>query len=252
MDPFSLKNKTILITGASSGIGRSCAIACSNSDANVVLISRNESKLKETMELLKEGNHMVMVFDVNNFTAIDDLVASIFVKYGKIDGFVHSAGIEKTLPVSLTKPLDYQELFNTNVIASFEFIKALSKKKYCSENGASYIVISSVMSIVGSSGRIAYSASKGAIVSGTRSLAIELAPKKIRVNNISPGVVETDMIKKLFDTVSEESKQQIIREHPLGIGSPSDVAHACVYLLSDASIWITGSNLIIDGGYSCK
>ena len=141
-------------------------------------------------------------------------------------------------------------MFSVNVIAGFELAKIISKKKYLYKNGASFVFISSVMGILGQLGKIGYCSSKGSLISGVKAMALELASKKIRVNCILPGVVETEMSNEMFQKLSEESKKNIVDMHPLGLGKPEDIAYACVYLLSDSARWVTGTNLIIDGGYS--
>lgn len=253
MNPFSLKGKKILITGASSGIGKQCAVSCSQMGAIVILIGRNKDNLEKTMALLSGGDHKYFVFDVTNYSGIEGIVNDIVSKTGKISGFIHSAGIDLPKPLNVTKPKNYEALFATNVIAGFEFAKILSKKKYTDESGSSFVFISSIVSIVGNASLSAYSASKGAIVSGMRSIALELADKKIRVNAISPGqIFNTKMTTDKFSLLSKEDIVKISECHPLGMGSAEDVANGCIYLLSDASKWITGTNLIIDGGYSAK
>jgi NAD(P)-dependent dehydrogenase (short-subunit alcohol dehydrogenase family) len=252
-DPFSLKGKNILITGASSGIGRQCAISCCQMGARVILIGRRTEKLAETIQMLPSSNNLFYSFDVNNYHEIESVVADTVSRIGSIHGFIHSAGIEYVFPLAVIKPIHYQELFGTNVIAGFEFAKILSKRKYSNPEGCSFVFISSVMGISGNPSLIGYSASKGALISGVKSMALELAPKNIRVNAISPGFIkDTEMTSQLFKVLGEESKIKIINEHPLGFGTTLDVANACIYLLSDASKWITGTNLIIDGGYSAK
>ena len=253
MNPFALTGKKILITGASSGIGKQCAISCSQMGATVILIGRNEENLEKIMALLSKGDHQYYVFDVTNYSEIEDLVIDTVNKSGKVSGFIHSAGIELSLPINVTKPEHYEVLFATNVIAGFEFAKIISKKKYANESGSSFVFIASIMSIVGNSSLTGYSASKGAIIAGIRSLALELADKKIRVNAISPAQIsETKMTHDKFSLLSKENVHKIFSSHPLGLGSTEDVANGCIYLLSDASKWITGTNLIIDGGYSAK
>ena len=253
MNPFALTGKKILITGASSGIGKQCAISCSQMGATVILIGRNEENLEKIMALLSKGDHQYYVFDVTNYSKIEDLVIDTVSKSGKVSGFIHSAGIDLSLPINVTKPEHYEALFATNVIAGFEFSKILSKKKYSDESGSSFVFIASIMSIVGNSSLTGYSASKGAIIAGIRSLALELADKKIRVNAISPAQIsETKMTHDKFSLLSKENVHKIFSSHPLGLGSTEDVANGCIYLLSDASKWITGTNLIIDGGYSAK
>jgi NAD(P)-dependent dehydrogenase (short-subunit alcohol dehydrogenase family) len=135
------------------------------------------------------------------------------------------------------------------LIAGFELAKILSKKKYSHEQGSSFVFISSVMGILGQKGKVGYCCSKGAVITGCKAMALELAPKNIRVNCVLPGVVKTEMTEKLFKIIPQESKDNIIAMHPLGLGTPDDIANACVFLLSDASRWVTGANLLVDGGY---
>jgi len=251
-NPFSLKNKNILITGASSGIGRQCAIIFSKFGANVILIARSKERLKETYNKLDKGNHLIISQDITEYNKLEEIVNTAVDKIGKISGFVHSAGIEMTLPLRNMQPSYYEKMFSVNVIAGFELAKIISKKKYIDKNGASFIFISSIMGIVGNPALIGYSASKGALISATKSMAIELVSKNIRVNSISPGHVKTEMANRLFEKISEKSKKEIIEMHPLGLGRPDDIANASAFLLSDASRWITGTNLIVDGGYSAK
>ena len=249
-NPFSLKNKTILITGASSGIGRQCATTFSQLEANVILIARNEERLKETYNKLDKGNHLIISQDITEYNKLEEVVNTAVDKIGKISGFVHSAGIEMTLPLRNMQPSYYEKMFSVNVIAGFELAKIISKKKYINKEGASFVFISSVMGILGQAGKVGYCSSKGALISGAKAMALELAKKNIRVNCVLPGVVETEMSNEMFQKLSEESRKNIVDMHPLGLGKPEDIAYACVYLLSDSARWITGTNLIIDGGYS--
>ena len=249
---FSLKNKNILITGASSGIGRQCAIIFSQLGANVILIARSKERLKQTFDKLEKGNHLTISQDITEYNKLEEVVRCSVEKVGKISGFVHSAGIEMTLPLRSMQPSYYENIFSVNVIAGFELAKIISKKKYINKDGASFVFISSVMGILGQSGKVGYCSSKGALISGTKAMALELAKKNIRVNCVLPGVVKTEMINKMFENLPEESKKTIMDMHPLGLGKPNDIAHACTYLLSDAARWITGTNLIVDGGYSAK
>jgi NAD(P)-dependent dehydrogenase (short-subunit alcohol dehydrogenase family) len=247
---FSLSNKNIIITGASSGIGRECAITFSQLGANVILIARNEERLKKTFNKLSKGNHIVIVQDITKYDKLEEIVSNAVKKVGKISGFVHSAGIEITLPLRSMTPSYYEDMFAINVISGLELARIISKKKYLDKNGASFVFISSVMGILGQLGKIGYCSSKGSLISGVKAMALELAFKKIRVNCILPGVVETEMSNEMFQKLSEESKENIVDMHPLGLGKPEDIAYACVYLLSDSARWVTGTNLIIDGGYS--
>ena len=251
-NPFSLKNKNILITGASSGIGRQCAITFSQLGSNVILIARNKERLKYTFNKLEKGNHLIISQDITEYDKLEQIIKYSVEKIGRISGFIHSAGIEMTLPLGSMQPSYYEKMFSVNVIAGFELAKIISKKKYLDKTGASFVFISSIMGIVGNPALIGYSASKGALISAIKSMALEFISKNIRVNCISPGHVETEMASKLFEKISEESKKSIIDMHPLGLGKPEDIANACAFLLSDASSWITGTNLIVDGGYSAR
>lgn len=254
MNPFLLENKNIIITGASSGIGRQTAISCSRMGANVFLIARNKERLDETLfQMQDRDKHEILVLDVTNFDEIEKTIQSIVNKHGKIDGFIHCAGSELTMPTIAMKALIYQEMYSVNVISAFEFTKHISKKKYCSELGCSIIFISSVMGIVGEVAHLSYCSTKGALIAGAKALALELASKKIRVNAISPAQIENTLItQKMLDNFTDENRKNKLSMHPLGYGQTEDVANACIYLLSDAGRWVTGTNLIVDGGYSAK
>lgn len=249
---FNLDNKNIMITGASSGIGKQCAITFSQLGANMILVARNKERLEQTFNKLNKGNHIFIVQDITEYDKLEEIVNFSVEKIGKISGFVHSAGIDKLLPFKLIEPDIYKEMFATNMISGFELARIISKKKYVNKEGASFVFISSIMGILGQIGKIAYCSSKGAIVSGVKAMALELVPKKIRVNSILPAVVETEMSKQVLGNLSEESREEILNMHPLGLGKPDDIAYACAFLLSDTSRWITGTNLIVDGGYSAK
>jgi len=249
---LNLNNKNIIITGASSGIGRQCAITFSQFGANIILVARNKEKLEQTLNKLNKGNHITFVQDLTKYDKLEEIVATAVKNIGRISGFVHSAGTEMILPLKGMQPSYYEKMFAINVIAGFEIAKIISKKKYLDEKGASFVFISSVMGILGQPGRVGYCSSKGALISGVKAMSLELAKKNIRVNCILPGVVETEMSNEMFQRLSEESKKEIIDMHPLGLGKPEDIANASAFLLSDAAKWMTGSNLIIDGGYSAR
>lgn len=250
-NPFSLKDKIVLITGASSGIGKQCAISCSKMGAIIILVARNEDRLKSVMAELEGDNHIYFSIDVTEYDKIADIVKKAVEKVGKIDGFIHSAGIEMTKPLKVLKSTDIEDMFSVNVIAGFELAKIITKRKY-SNLSASLVFISSIMGKYGQPGKIAYCASKAAVIGGVKALALELASKNIRVNCVLPAVVNTEMSKILFDNLGKQEQEKILNMHPLGLGDSEDVANACIYLLSDASKWVTGTNLIIDGGYSAQ
>lgn len=249
--PFSLNGKNILITGASSGIGKACAVTAVRLGATVVLVGRETETLEAACATLEKGRHLILTHDVTEFEKTESTVRQAVECVGRLHGLVHSAGMETTLPLKMTKPANYEKLFAVNLIAGFEYARAISKNKFISEDGGSFIFISSVMAIAGQSGLVGYCASKGALLSGARAMALELAPMKIRVNTILPGhVMGTRMADKTFKKLPEKAREAIINAHPLGLGAPEDVANACVYLLSEAARWVTGSALTVDGGYS--
>lgn len=252
MGLFSLSNKTILITGASSGIGRSCAVQCSKMGASLLLMGRNVDELNRTVSELQPGTKVEMIVaDFSKMVDLELVIAEKILTIGKIAGFIHCAGVEKTLPLKKQSSEVFQSIFDINVFAGFELAKIISLKKYKAEK-ASFVFIASVAGMVGESGKTIYSASKGAVISGARSMSMELARSDIRVNSISPAMVKTPILEKMFDGIGEEATQNIIKKHPLGIGEPEDVANACVFLLSDAAKWITGTNLVVDGGYTAQ
>ena len=250
-NPFSLKNKIIVITGASSGIGEQCAKSISDFGATVVLIGRNKDRLKAVSESLNNRPHLMIPIDLTNYSEIEDAIKYIVNSIGNISGFVHSAGTECSVPISMMEPDNYEDLFAINTIAGFELAKVISKKKYIDSKGASFVFIASTMGIIGIPSLVGYSASKGALISGSKSLALELAKKKINVNCISPGhILGTNMTDNAFAKIPKEAILKLKDKYPLGFGDSNDIANACIFLLSDASKWITGTNLVIDGGYT--
>jgi NAD(P)-dependent dehydrogenase (short-subunit alcohol dehydrogenase family) len=252
-NPFSLNGKLILVTGASSGIGRQCAIFCSQMGATVVLFGRNQERLKETLRLMEEPDkHVIYSIDLLEYEKISVIVKEIVSQKGRIDGLINCAGISSTLPLNAVSPEKMEHFFQTNVIGGINLTKQVAKRPHISENGGSIIFISSVMGVTGESGKILYSMTKGALNSAVRSMSVELASRKIRINSISPGVVESPMSKSAVYSKDEESRSKIQSLHPLGLGSAKDIANACIFLLSDAARWITGTNLIVDGGYLAK
>ena len=250
-NPFSLQNKTILITGASSGIGRQCAVDCAKMGANIIMVGRNEERLRDTLKLLEGQNHFYLVADIVDYKEFDYILSECLSKSGPINGFIHAAGIEKTLLLRNLKPNDFIDIYTTNFVSGINILKYISKKNNYLR-GCKVIFISSITASVARVGTLAYTASKGAIVSAVRELAVELAPKGINVNCISPGTVLTPMMENFLNSLSEEDREKRLSGFPIGIGNPEDISLACVYLLSDAARWITGQNIIIDGGYTAQ
>ncbi|UPT70039.1 MAG: SDR family oxidoreductase [Flavobacterium sp. JAD_PAG50586_2] len=258
MNRFSLFDKVIIITGASSGLGKACAIECAVMGAKLVLLGRDVDRLNETLaeinKLPESSASDSLIYSVDLLNDLDELANIIddaVSKLGKVDGFIHAAGVEKTLPVSSLKSSDYETIFKVNTVSGFELAKIASKKKYVSDK-ASFVFISSITAVIGRVGVVAYAASKGALVSGSKSMALELAAKNIRVNCICPGTILTPMMVKYLESISEEEQEKRKEGFPLGLGETVDVANAAIFLLSDASKWITGQNLVVDGGYTAR
>ncbi|MCT4588714.1 MAG: SDR family oxidoreductase [Carboxylicivirga sp.] len=249
---FSLAGKTIVVTGASSGIGRACAILCAQQGARLLLIGRNVERLQETVDQAENGQqHQTLQVDLCDYESVEEQMKQLLPQLGNIHGLVNCAGISTTLPFNSVRTEKMRHFFETNVFATLHLTRLLLKSKRF-EKAGSVVFISSVMGVVGSAGKSLYSMTKGALISASRSLALEYAPKKIRFNCISPGVVETPMSQKAVYSRSEQALNQIKALHPLGLGNANDVAQSCIFLLSDASSWITGINLVVDGGYTAR
>jgi NAD(P)-dependent dehydrogenase (short-subunit alcohol dehydrogenase family) len=249
---IDLTGKVIVVSGAGSGIGKHVALECSDMGAKLVLLGRTKAKLSEIASTLNGSGHLVYAIDLTQYETIEPVIADAVSKLGKIAGFCHCAGIEYTLPLKSTGIKHYQEIFAINVISAFELSRVISKKVHVCNDVASFVFMASIMGMVGRPGLTGYSASKGALIAGARSMALELAPKNIRVNCISPGTVMTDLIKNMLAKLEPEQREKRLGDFPLGIGKPEDVAGLAVFLLSDRSRWITGSNAVIDGGYTAR
>ena len=241
-NPFTLRGKTILVTGASSGIGRGIAIACSKMGAKVLITGRSESRLNETLSSLATGEHDRFMCDLTDQHELVEMVSAL----PNLDGVVHCAGIgQRVLCKQLSKD-DVETVMSTNFEGPVLLQTELLRQKKISK-GASIVFIASIASYFPSVGNSIYSASKGAIISYANCLALELAPRKIRVNCISPAMVWTDLILK--DGIEEEQLKEDEQRYPLKrYGTPEDIANLAIYMLSDASTWMTGSNVKISGG----
>lgn len=243
-NPFSLKGKTILVTGASSGIGREIAIQTAKSGASVILTGRNTERLNETLTLIGSDKHHAVAADLSTTDGINQLVNAL----PPLDGVVHSAGIIKRVPLKLISDKSLNELMQINFIAPALLTRAIYRNKLLRDE-ASIVFVSSIASSFASLGNIMYMASKGAINSFMKGIAFELAASGIRANAIQPGMIKTH----LTTLIPDDEIQKDIQRYPLGrYGKPEEVAFAAIYLLSDATKWMTGSILTLDGGLTLR
>lgn len=244
-NPFSLKDKTILITGASSGIGRASAITCANLGARIILVARDEGRLNAVKSELADNDHICISADMTSNPDIENLVTEIPL----VNGVVFCAGKGLTLPVQFCDREHFDDIFNVNFFGTAELMRLIYKKKKVAKGGSMVVIASMGGTMVFSGGNGIYGASKAAINSFMKFAAKEFAARKIRVNSICPAMIDTPLIHR--GTVSEEQLAEDAKRYPLKrYGQPEDIANAAVYLLSDASAWVTGTSMIVDGGLS--
>lgn len=253
-NPFSLENKVIIVTGASSGIGAQCAIDCSKMGARIVLVARNEERLKQTLEQCEEpSRHMILPLDLSSSDGLKESIKDVVAKVGKINGVVNCAGMSSVTPLKLVTDDLLDQFFRTNVYSAINLSKEVTRMgNYDKDCGCSIIFFASIMGLCGEKCKTLYSATKGALIAAARSMACELAKNKVRVNLVSPGAIETPINAKLPHMADPELRKELESKHLLGLGECSDISNACIYLLSDAAKWVTGQNFIVDGGYTCK
>jgi NAD(P)-dependent dehydrogenase (short-subunit alcohol dehydrogenase family) len=244
-NPFTLEGKRILVTGASSGIGKATAIECSKLGARVIVTGRNEERLNDTYKQLTGSGHNIFISDLN----IDDELVDLVNKVPEINGLVNAAGILKTLPFQFVNRIDLANIFNINFFAPVLLSQKLIKAKKLLKEGSVVFISSIDGPLTAHIGNSIYAASKGAVSAMVKNMAIDLAIKRIRVNCVLPGITETPLIN--MGGITEEQFEAEKKLYPLKrYGKPEEIAYAVIYLLSDASSWVTGSNLLIDGGYT--
>jgi len=249
LNPMDMTGYNVLITGASSGIGQRCSVLLSELGAKVILVGRNKERLEQTSSLLKGSGHRIEIFDLLRMDEITIWMKEITKITGLLNGLVHCAGVRKTIPLRFLQNNELQNMMNINFNVAVNLIKGFRQKNVC-KYPSSIVLISSVLGLVGQPGVAAYSASKSALIGLTKSLALELSSEKIRVNCVVPGYVKSEMFEKHKEILTPEQISQIESFHPLGLGDPIDVAYAVAFLLGDTGKWITGTTLVVDGGYT--
>lgn len=241
-----------LITGATSGIGYALANELLVEGHVVLGVGRNEEAVTGIINGRYGNKFHFQKFDFSDSDCIDSEIFEAGCKrYGKLDGMVLCAGIEETMPLSIYSIDKVNRIFQVNVFSQFEMVRIFSKKKYSNDN-SSVVLLSSVMGILGQPGKSAYCSTKAALLGLVKASALELSKRRIRINAVLPGIVQTPLTNKLFNELSPDQIEEIIKKHPLGIGSVNDVVPCLQFLLSNNSKWITGQNIIIDGGYSIQ
>jgi NAD(P)-dependent dehydrogenase (short-subunit alcohol dehydrogenase family) len=241
---FNLTGKNILVTGASSGIGRGIAIAAAEAGAFVVLVSRNEDNLRETAAKCGEKCAVESCDLTADMDKLPRFIMNLAKKYGAFSGLVHSAGIVVQQPLKTVRSTNLIEMFSINCVSAVMLVKGLSAYGSYNENGCSVVLISSVSGHAGVPGQLGYCASKAALELSAKTMALELVSQKIRVNTIAPATIQTSMINNI-DTNTDHFRYK----HPSGIGTVDDITGGAIYLLSDTSKYVTGTTLFIDGGY---
>jgi len=247
INPMELSGKTVLITGASDGIGKATALLLNQLGAKVIMVARNEEKLQSVSEIIGGQNHGWYSYDLRNIDEIEDLVKKIVADHGALDGFVHCAGISSLRPLKMT---NFEYLHNMLLVNFYSFVELTRciAKKGNSNEGMSIIAMSSIAGMKGFKSQTAYSSSKAALEGAIRSMAKELCEKKIRINSIRAGFIKTRMLESFKEKTGKDENDPRFEIYGLGLGEPIDIANAIAYLLSDCSRIITGSSFVIDSG----
>lgn len=250
-DPKSLEGSTILVTGASSGLGRTTAIELARNGARILLTGRNVERLDETLRSLDGTGHAVRAADMVDADGTAELVRAIVDEHGMLDGVFHAAGAYLAMPARLTKQKHIDSLFGAAVWGAFGIARAVAQKNVMRDAG-SVVLMSSVAAERANPGTLAYASAKASVAALVPVLALELAARGIRVNAVSAAATETEMHLNTVASVSADVVDKSRARHMLGFGRPRDVAYAVSFLMSDASRWITGTTMYVDGGYMAK
>lgn len=252
-NPFSLEGKVVVISGAASGIARQCAINCSKMGARLILLDLNEEGLEETMTMLERPDeHYWASVNLLEYDKVSEIIKDAVAKVGRINGLLNCAGISTTNLFKLTKPEELDKFFHVNVYTGYFLTQECCRMGNLSKDGGSIVFFSSVAGSFGVVGKSTYGMTKAALLNLSKHLACEMARKNVRVNSISPGAICTPINMNLPHMKDPDKRAALEAQHLLGLGQTDDIANACIYLLSDASKWVTGQNLIVDGGFTVR
>lgn len=249
---IDFQGRRVVVTGATSGIGEAVVEELLACGARPIVVGRNRDKLDRLMTRLGLPSGSALELDLGNLPEIAPAALALAEKTGRIYGFCHAAGLVETRPFSSVSVESLRKMLDVNLLSGLEMARALCRRDVMETDGGSVLFISSIYALIGMPGEIGYSASKGALIAAARTMAVELARRGIRVNTISPGFVRTAMTEQAFKRLSDEHRARIVEAHPLGPGRPGDVARAVAFLLAPQNTWITGANLVIDGGYTAR
>jgi NAD(P)-dependent dehydrogenase (short-subunit alcohol dehydrogenase family) len=246
-NPMDLSGRHVLVTGASSGIGRATAILLSQLGARVTLTGRDAERLRQTAELLAEGDHRPVPFDLGDIDQIPAWLRSLAETGGPFAGLAHCAGVQVSKAIRQADEAFMAGMFRINVSSGLSLARGF-RQRGCAVEGAGIVLVASASAFVGQAGNAVYCAAKGAVVSAVRALAVELIRDRLRINCVCPALVDTEMAQRFRSTMNDAQYADYLKHYPMGIGRPEDVANAIAFLIADTARWMTGTSLLLDGG----
>lgn len=244
--------KTYLVTGAASGMGRAVCKLISARGGRVILVDIDALGMQETQRMCQTDTYALQL-DLSKPETFRDAIIKTVSEFGKLNGLIHCAGLPSYIsPLKTVSASQCDKVYRVNSYAAVELAKLFINRKVYAGEAGSIVFLSSVYGLVGSAANVGYALSKGGIQAVTKALAIELAPRKIRVNCIAPGFVKSPMMDNVSTSFSNEYISNLESLHPLGLGEPEDIAKAVLFLLSDMSCWMTGAIMSVDGGFTAQ